>query len=80
MDRARLSRSGRTAGVGVWGPRLAMLFVRSWERGERVAAAMAARGFAGRFPQGEERRWGARDYGFAAAGLLFALPLLWGWL
>ena len=77
MDRARLSRSGRGAGPTAWGPRLAALFLRSWDRGERVAAAMMARGFAGRFPQGAARQWGAMDYGFAAGALVLAMPLLW---
>ncbi|MCX6587648.1 MAG: energy-coupling factor transporter transmembrane component T [Acidobacteria bacterium] len=77
MDRARLSRSGRGAGPTAWGSRLAVLFVRSWERGERVAAAMMSRGFAGRFPQCAARGWGAMDYGFAAGGLVMAIPLGW---
>lgn len=76
MDRARLSRSGRTPRQLAWGPRLAALFVRSWDRSERVAAAMTSRGFTGRLPLGPARALHAGDYVFAAALLLLALPLL----
>ncbi|MCA2965391.1 MAG: hypothetical protein INH40_15920 [Acidobacteriaceae bacterium] len=77
MDRARVSRGGRGAGWGDWGPRLGVLLVRSWDRSERVASAMMARGFAGRLPGGEGRRWGLGDYCFAAGGLVMAMPLGW---
>ena len=38
------------------------MFVRSYERGERVHAAMLARGFSGTMPELEHRRAGARDW------------------
>jgi cobalt/nickel transport system permease protein len=76
MDRARLSRSGRTGRKVAWGPRLAALFVRSWDRAERVAAAMTSRGFTGTLPRGEARPLHAGDYAFAAGLLVLALPLL----
>ena len=78
MDRARLSRSGRTPRQVAWGPRLAALFVRSWDRGERVAAAMTARGFTGRLPVGPAQALRAGDYAFAAGLLLLVLPLFFG--
>lgn len=46
------------------------LFVRSYERGERIAHAMAARGYAGTMPRLDERSASAREW---AAALL--LPL-----
>lgn len=76
MDRARLSRSGRAPRQVAWGPRLAALFVRSWDRGERVAAAMSSRGFAGRLPLGPARALRAGDYAFAGTMLLLGVPLL----
>ncbi len=44
------------------------LFVRSYERGERIAHAMAARGYTGTMPRIDERSAGPRDW--AAALLL----------
>lgn len=38
------------------------MFVRSYERGERVHAAMLARGFTGTMPELEHRRAGTRDW------------------
>lgn len=43
------------------------LFIRSYERGERVHAAMLARGFTGEMPVLDERRATAREWLLAAA-------------
>lgn len=76
MNRARLSRSGAGPGHGAaWGQRFAALFVRSWERSERVANAMAARGFSGSMPLGPAPRPERRDWAFTGALLLIVLPL-----
>ncbi len=76
MARARLSRSGRGAGEAAWGSRFAALFLRSWDRAERVAECMAARGFNGSMAVGSAHRLEKRDWIFAGALLLVALPLL----
>ncbi len=76
MARARLSRSGRAAGEAAWGSRFASLFLRSWDRAERVAACMAARGFDGSMAVGSGHAFEKRDWMFAGTLLLVALPLL----
>lgn len=48
------------------------LFVRSYERGERVHAAMLARGYTGVMPELDDRRATARDWGTAAVVPLVA--------
>lgn len=48
------------------------LFVRSYERGERVHAAMVSRGFTGVMPDLGHRHATAREWGAAAALVLFA--------
>jgi cobalt/nickel transport system permease protein len=48
---------------------LGMLFVRSFERTERVFDAMRARGYKGRFPEPADLRLKVRDI-FIAAGWL----------
>lgn len=54
LERARNSRTVRPFGFtqmfGVYGRQLGILLVRSWERAERVHAAMLARGFDGSWP------------------------------
>ena len=74
--RLMLARELRTFG---WRPRLALramghsvgtLFVRTFERAERVHASMAARGFQGEFPTVRRARLGAADLA------LFLLVLL----
>ena len=77
MARARLSRSGRGAREAAWGSRLAALFLRSWDRAERVAACMAARGFDGSMAAGSADAFEKRDWVFVGSLLLVALPLLW---
>jgi cobalt/nickel transport system permease protein len=59
----------------------AMLLVRSVQRAEHIARAMACRGFQGRFPVWAESRAGAADALFSAAtltGLAVTLWLEWG--
>jgi cobalt/nickel transport system permease protein len=48
MSRARESRTAlpiRSGRFGLYGRQFALLFIRSWERAERIHAAMLARGF-----------------------------------
>lgn len=49
------------------------LFVRSYERGERVHAAMLARGFDGTMPDFDDRRAAAEDWRRAAVPVVAAL-------
>jgi cobalt/nickel transport system permease protein len=55
---------------------LGMLFVRSFERTERVFDAMRARGYKGRFPEPDAPRLRPGDLMFAAVWLLAGLTLL----
>lgn len=48
------------------------LFVRSYERGERVHAAMTARGFTGRMPETGRRRATGREWAIAAGVIAVA--------
>ena len=54
LERARNSRTARPLGFtqmfAVYGRQLGILLVRSWERADRVHAAMLARGFNGSWP------------------------------
>jgi cobalt/nickel transport system permease protein len=75
--RARESRTPgtlRMSRLKVYGNQLAMIFLRSWERADRVQAAMVSRGFRGEFPAYHCGCFGAGDALFAAG-----IPLLfWG--
>jgi cobalt/nickel transport system permease protein len=86
LNRARLSRSAVVAGrgggslrwrAGVVGGMAGSLFIRSYERSERVYAAMQARGFDGEFRSMGGRTLTATDWTafvvVAAAILLFLL-------
>jgi cobalt/nickel transport system permease protein len=76
MSRARRSRSaaapeGRSGGSVTWrarvtGAMVGSLFIRSYERSERVYAAMLARGFDGTFRTAELPRLTNRDLGIFA--------------
>ncbi len=79
--RLALARELRTF---AWRPRLALramghsvgtLFVRTFERAERVHAAMAARGFEGTFPVLDKGRAGAVDVVFALGSVVGALVI-----
>ncbi len=78
MRVARESRGFRPRHVGalrVLGPAAGALFVRSYERGERVHLARLSRGYTGRLPQGPSTPPGPAQWGTAAA-----LPLAAGLL
>ncbi len=92
MDRARRSRSadlpgGRGRGLRwLWwrarglGGMIGVLFLRSYERSERIYLAMAARGYAGTFRSLERPSWQRRDLYVLAAGTLgLLLCLVVGW-
>ncbi|MCV2488945.1 cobalt ECF transporter T component CbiQ [Geodermatophilus sp. YIM 151500] len=73
MRVARESRGFRGRHLGalrVLGPAVGALFVRSFERGERVHLAMLSRGYAGRLPGGSSEAVPARQWWTA-----LALPL-----
>lgn len=64
VARARECRTGgRIAGgrTRVWAYQAAAVFVRGWERSDRVAQAMLARGFQGDFPRAERPLPAGRD-------------------
>jgi cobalt/nickel transport system permease protein len=65
MERARDSRSVRPlAGkqlYSIYGRQMGNLLVRSWDRAERVNAAMLSRGFHGSWPVWEAPHFGLRD-------------------
>lgn len=80
MRRAALARGYR--GRWLWhgstvGRLVGALFLRSYERGERVYLAMLARGFQGEFPA-QARRLRFADYGFIAATVCTLVILRWG--
>jgi len=84
MKRARESRSVGRAPLA-WRLRAAggiigNLFLRTLERGERVYAAMLARGFDGTVKTLTCFRMGAGDYAFLAGSVLFAAALRFGGL
>ena len=73
IARARDCRSGGGVKGGrarMWANHAAMVFVRTWERADRVAQAMQARGFRGEFPRLRQSRPGPWE--IAAA---FVLPV-----
>ncbi|HTE20334.1 MAG TPA: energy-coupling factor transporter transmembrane component T, partial [Armatimonadota bacterium] len=63
--------------VAVTGGMIGSLFVRSFERAERISLAMAARGYRGGPLPGERGRLSPSDWSFAAG---FALLLAGVWL
>ncbi|MGH3913413.1 MAG: cobalt ECF transporter T component CbiQ [Pseudonocardiaceae bacterium] len=76
-DPRLLWQAGATArGVG-------SLFLRSYERGERVHLAMLARGWSGEMPILHEQRAGRRDWlvglGPVAVAVLLVAGAWWGW-
>ncbi len=94
MSRARAARSaqapeGRSGGSMAWrakvtGAMVGSLFIRSYERSERIYAAMLARGFEGRFHATELARPGGRAltwFGLALAAIVvFVVAVnLWNW-
>lgn len=83
--RARVSRSGRSPGRRpggslLWRARTAgsmvgSLFLRGYERSERVQAAMVARGYRGQMPAFEEKPLPLREIG-AGLGILVVLAVI----
>lgn len=65
--RAAQARECRSAGrlklspLSVYGKQLGVIFLRSWDRADRVHAAMTVRGFDGRLPLSEPSRIGKAD-------------------
>ncbi len=85
LNRARASRSAVVAGRGggsvawrasVVGGMVGSLFIRSYERSERVYAAMQARGFEGEFRTLGGRALTRREWSGLAVGLLALVFLL----
>ena len=75
--RAAQARECRSAGrlnlsrTSVYGKQLGVIFLRSWDRADRVHAAMMVRGFDGRLPLSNPHRIDARDL----AGLSLTLAV-----
>ena len=81
MKRARDSRGYQ--GRWLWqtavvGRMIGTLFLRSYERGERVYLAMLARGFQGQMPLSEHARLRAADYGslFAVVAVFLGIRMI----
>lgn len=83
MSIARRSRGFEAKGVrhwGVLGKSAGALFIRSYERGERVHLAMVSRGYAGTMPVIDEMTASRAQWTYAAALPLSALAVcLLGW-
>ncbi|MCH0540165.1 cobalt ECF transporter T component CbiQ [Streptomyces sp. MUM 203J] len=83
MSVARRSRGFEAKGVRHWGvlaKSAGALFIRSYERGERVHLAMVSRGYAGTMPPLDESTATRAQWGRAAALPLSALAVcLVGW-
>jgi cobalt/nickel transport system permease protein len=56
----------RVGRVSLFGKHVALVFIRGWERAERVQAAMTVRGFSGEFPLAHVSRFQAADALFLA--------------
>lgn len=81
--RLRRARLVRDAGQGPWRVRfrshtslVGVLFLRTFDRAERIYWAMAARGFDGRLPAPAVRKMQAKDAVFLAAAAAIALTVL----
>ena len=79
------ARAARSAGAGtlslragVSGSIVGSLFIRSFERAERVSLAMAARGYRGDLPVMGAGRLRPTDLSFAAGFFLFLMGI-WLW-
>ncbi|MFG2114647.1 cobalt ECF transporter T component CbiQ [Streptomyces sp. NPDC048718] len=83
MSIARRSRGFEASGVRHWGvlaKSAGALFIRSYERGERVHLAMVSRGYTGSIPVIDEATATAAQWRYAAALPLTALLIcLLGW-
>jgi cobalt/nickel transport system permease protein len=79
MKVARESRGFAATGPASWrvlGQSAGALFIRSYERGERVHLAMLSRGFSGSFYRGEARPVGTVEWSLAAVMPVAALVIL----
>ena len=80
-QRISRARDCRTGGkpikrrLQLWSNQLAMVFIRGWERAERVTAAMILRGFNGEFPTTHTQRFSPRDWALALGVPLVAVVL-----
>jgi cobalt/nickel transport system permease protein len=57
----RTPRGLRVSRISLFGKHVALVFIRGWERAERVQAAMTVRGFRGEFPLARVSRFQAAD-------------------
>ena len=76
-------RGGRVSALRVLGPATGSLFVRCFERGERVHLAMLSRGYTGRLPAGPAVAVGGRSWAVAlalpaAAGVVLLIGFVLG--
>ncbi|MBL8179804.1 MAG: energy-coupling factor transporter transmembrane protein EcfT [Bryobacterales bacterium] len=80
MERARNCRTVRPLGwnrISIYGHQFGNLILRSWDRADRVHAAMLSRGFTGAWPAIAQRRFTARDAAFIVlTAALFLAPRL----
>jgi cobalt/nickel transport system permease protein len=81
----RMARAARDGGLGPWRLRwrsragvVGVLFLRSWDRAERIYRAMAARGFDGTLHAPRQGRMRVVDWVFAAAVLAGGVALVLG--
>jgi len=81
----RMARAARDGGLGPWRLRwhsragvVGVLFLRSWDRAERIWRAMAARGFDGTLHAPRQHRLRPVDWVFAGGVLLASAALLVG--
>ena len=80
MARARESRTVRRArfsDIRLYGNQFGLLFVRSWERAERVQAAMLARGFTGSLPDVGAARLRSLDVAFPVMSVALFAAVRW---
>jgi cobalt/nickel transport system permease protein len=78
METARRSRTPgepRRRPLALFGRQIANLFLRAWQRADRVQAAMDARAFAGRWPRAAVRPLDSADFAFAGASILCAAAI-----
>lgn len=82
MERARECRTVSALGkrrYSIFGHQFGTLILRSWDRAERVHAAMLSRGFDGSWPVRRLPRWRWADSAFTISipGILLAARFLW---
>lgn len=81
LEHMRQAKESRTVGGSRWfqvkvlANMLGVLFIRAYERAERVYSAMSSRGFNGQIKTVDDFRIGIKDFGFLAA-MLFIISLI----